>query len=117
MALNLGSGSVSVWLGDAFASLYLGSSRVPTVPGPPTITAATYSESPPSTNVSFSAPANGGGASIISYKFYFDGVQQSPDVITSVANFSGDDYRGQECRMSAVNAVGEGPLSDPVTVA
>ena len=119
MTLKLGTTDATLRMGDAGypTKAYLGDTLVAaTVPGAPTITSATYGITPPATNVAFSAPSDNGGSAVTGYKFYFDGVEQTPDVITSAAVFSGDDYTGAVVEVSAVNAVGEGPKSSPVTV-
>ena len=119
MAVKLGSGSITLRLGGATypTKAYLGDTLVAaTVPGAPTITSATYGAAPPATSVGFSAPADNGGSAITGYKFYFDGVLTEPTSITSSANFQSQDFTGAVAEVSAVNAVGEGPLSDPVTV-
>lgn len=116
MALKLGTTDVTLRMGNAAypTKAYLGDALVAaTVPGAPTITSATYGITPPATSVGFSAPADNGGSAITGYKFYFDGVEQTPDVITSAAVFSGDDYTDSVIEVSAVNAVGEGPKSEP----
>ena len=64
MAIKLGSGSITLRLGDATypTKAYLGDTLVAaTVPGAPTINYATYGITPPATSVGFSAPADNGG--------------------------------------------------------
>ena len=116
---RIGSVAAAPFVGDEFASLYVGATRVPTVPGKPTSVAG--SEDGGTTEVAYSYPANG-GSSITGYTFYFNGVELTPvtsteDVSEQFASafFSGD-FSGQSVRVSAVNAVGEGPKSDPATV-
>lgn len=83
----------------------------PTVPGAPTITSA-IAENP----IVWSAPADNGGSSITGYKFYANGVWDTVPYEASV-NASLDSYlAGTVVEVSAVNAVGEGPKSAPVTV-
>jgi hypothetical protein len=82
----------------------------PTVPGAPTITSAIDGNS-----ATWTAPANNGGSTITAYKFYIDGVY---DGYNSSATESVEPvFTGQVVEVSAVNAVGEGPKSAPVTVA
>jgi hypothetical protein len=120
MAIKLGSGSITLRLGDATypTKAYLGDTLVAaTVPGAPTITSAAYSSAGAgNTAIIYTAPSDNGGSAITGYKFYFDGVLTEPTSITSSANFQAQDFAGAVAEVSAVNAVGEGPLSDPVTV-
>jgi hypothetical protein len=116
---RIGSVAAAPFVGDEFASLYLGATRVPTVPGRPTNIAG--SEDGGATEVEFTYPTNG-GSSITGYKFYFNGVQRTP--VTSSEDISGQfasaffagDFTGESVRVSAVNAVGEGLRSEPATV-
>jgi hypothetical protein len=89
----------------------------PTVPGAPTIAQAYYDPSEGGTNVQWQAPTSDGGASITEYRVYFD---DEPDTDYSEANSTyyqfNNNYTGASVEVSAVNAVGEGPRSAPVTV-
>lgn len=82
----------------------------PTVPGAPTITSATNGNS-----AIWTAPTSDGGSAITAYKFYVNGVWDGydSDALASVDAVA----TGQVVEVSAVNAVGEGPKSAPVTVA
>jgi hypothetical protein len=89
----------------------------PTVPGAPTIAQAYYDPSEGGTNVQWQAPTSDGGASITEYRVYFEGNLYTPDTIVSSNYYRFSiDFSGDGVRVSAVNAVGEGPLSAPVTV-
>lgn len=81
----------------------------PTVPGAPTITFAANTNS-----VIWDAPASDGGSPITGYRVYVNGtlfeVTETTSTVESVST-------GQVVTVSAVNAVGEGPKSAPVTVA
>ena len=119
MGAKIGTGDVSFRLGSATpAAVYLGSEQVwsaVSVPGAPTITSAAFSSG--DTTVVVDAPVSDGGSSITGYKFYFDGLEATPDdVQTDVIYIFYADYSGQDAEVSAVNAVGEGAKSDPVTV-
>lgn len=120
MPLNLGSSAVTLYLGDQSVTGYLGSQIVTaTVPGAPTIVNATYSlVGGMDTNVvTFTAPESDGGSPITSYLFYFDGSQVAPDsVVDGVATFTGQSFSNQDAEVSAVNAAGEGPKSEPAVV-
>lgn len=82
-----------------------------TVPGAPTITFAEDGN-----YANWTAPASDGGSAITAYKFYVNGVWDG-------ANYGSEGFEsvdpvntGQVVEVSAVNAVGEGPKSAPVTV-
>ncbi len=119
MAAKLGSDDVSFRLGSTSpAAVYLGATQVwsaATVPGAPTITSAT--DAGGDTEVYYTAPADDGGSAITSYKFYLNGVDAT--VVFESAGFAllGGGGAGAVVEVSAVNAIGEGPKSDPVTVA
>lgn len=120
MAAKLGSTDVSFRLGVTTpAAVYLGSEQVwtaATVPGAPTITSAT--DAGGDTEVYYTAPVSDGGAAITSYKVYVDGVDATASIALSSPGFMlvGAGGLGAVIEVSAVNAVGEGPKSDPVTV-
>jgi hypothetical protein len=115
---RLGSVAAAPFVGDQFVSLYLGATRVPTVPGKPTIVFVdTYDGDIPGYPVSVTPPANSGGLGITAWKVFIDGVQQNPQgvgpgdpdvTIYIVAN----EESGQLIQVSAINAVGEGVRSD-----
>lgn len=83
-----------------------------TVPGAPTITTAGDD-----VFMEWTTPSNG-GSPLTSYKLYKNGVQVEPySPSTGWATASIDQYQaGSVMRVRAVNAVGDGPLSAPVTV-
>jgi hypothetical protein len=117
MAIKLGTSSVTLKLGTQSVTGYLGSAIVTaTVPGAPTINFA-GNDGFGGTIVQFFPPGSDGGSAITVYKVYFDGVEVSPDsVADDQASFSELSFAGQEAELSAVNAVGEGPKSNPFTV-
>ena len=117
MAIKLGSSAVTLKLGTQSVTGYLGDTIVTaTVPGAPTITSATYSSvGAGNTAIVYTAPSDNGGSAVTGYKFYFDGVLTEPTSITSSANFA-QDFTDSVIEVSAVNAVGEGPKSDPDVV-
>jgi len=93
------------------------STRSPTVPGAPTILEASYDGDPSQTYVQWSAPTSNGGAAITGYIVYFDDTPYTPaSVVSSTFYRFANNYPGSDARVSAVNAVGEGPKSAPVTV-
>jgi hypothetical protein len=123
MAVKLGTSNVTLKLGTQSVTGYLGSAIVTaTVPGAPTIVSAFYGEPanvPATTQVEITAPESDGGSAITGYLFYFDEVLVEPTGIDQAGRwlFADDVFRlGQELKVSAVNAVGEGPKSAPVTV-
>jgi len=89
------------------------SSFVPTVPSAPVITVARDVNF-----IQWSTPSDG-GSPLTSYKLYRNGVRVEPDDLNNPwTQFSSDTYAvGSVMQVRAVNAVGDGPLSDPVTVA
>ena len=82
------------------------------VPGKPTITFASSSQA-----ILWTTPATG-GSPLTSYKLYRNGVQVEPEYPSGPwAIDSSELYpAGSVMRVQAVNAIGDGPLSDPVTV-
>jgi hypothetical protein len=127
MSIFLGDTPVEIYFNGAAAGLpvqgvFLGGIQVfpagtaATVPGAPTNVRGFFEFG--NTEVSFDAPEDDGGSPITGYKFYFDGVERtpssSPDPNTSV--FSDQDYAGQDVEVSAVNAIGEGPKSEPAEI-
>jgi hypothetical protein len=80
----------------------------PTVPGAPTITVAQAGQS-----VQWTTPSDG-NSPLTGYRLYADGLLAEPAAWATIsANVYGT---GEVIRVSAVNAVGEGPKSAPVTV-
>ena len=108
---RIGSVASAPFVGDTFASLYLGAERVPTVPQTPAVTVAEWNGS--TTVVGFSSDANTGGSEIIGSRYYFDGVVQIPD--EDGDEFS-TDFTGATVRIAVYNAIGDSLLSDPVVV-
>jgi hypothetical protein len=131
MGIFLGDRPVSVFFNGASASLpvqgvFLGPVQVfptgagGTVPGAPTIREA-YVDVGDTLVLLNAAPADG-GSEITGYVVYIDGVSVAigfiglPTQDGSFVIVLLDDYEGQEVEVAAVNAIGEGPKSDPVTV-
>jgi len=116
MTLKLGTTDATLRLGSAAypTKAYLGDTLVAaTVPGAPAITSATYSSfGAGNTAIVYTAPSDNGGSAVTGYRFYFDGVLTEPTSITSSANFA-QDFTDSVIEVSAVNAVGEGPKSEP----
>jgi hypothetical protein len=109
--MRAGSVAAAPFVGDEFAAIYLGAERVPTIPGKRKNVTAAWDGFLTIVNwidlVDF--PELSGNL----YKFYFDGVEAVSD---NPGEFLSN-YAGQTLRMSAINSVGEGLLSDPVVVA
>jgi len=119
MAAKLGSTTASLYLGSTPVAAYLGAEQVysaATVPGAPTNVTGFFEFG--NTEVSFDAPEDDGGSPITGYKFYFDGVERTPSFSPDPNNrvFSNQDYAGQDVEVSAVNAIGEGPKSEPAEI-
>jgi hypothetical protein len=115
---RLGSVAAAPFRGDQFASLYLGATRVPTVPGPPTITSAVRDDG--TLSVTSPVPSDGGDA-ISNYRIYVDGellgtLDSNPGNPILLESVVAESLVGDTVRLSAINAIGEGPLSAPVIV-
>jgi hypothetical protein len=84
-------------------------SRIPqAVPGAPTITLAQIFES-----VQWTTPSNG-NSPLTGYRLYAGGLPIEDGAWTTIS--SNVYVEGEVVQVSAVNAVGEGPKSAPVTV-
>ena len=114
---RIGSVAAAAFRGDQFASLYLGATRVPTVPGPPRVNTAYDAY------IDATEPQNDGGSVITEWQAYVDGGSFPMDEPTFAGDGSWDITLGdllmvgQVVQLSAINAVGEGPRSSPFTVA
>jgi hypothetical protein len=114
MALKLGTTTASLYLGSTPVAAYLGAEQVysaATVPGKPTITSA---QDFGGVGLAYTAPADNGGSPITSYKIYLNGVLVSQ--VAGLGDLLNEGGVGDVVEVSAVNAIGEGPKSDPVTV-
>jgi len=116
---RIGSVAAAPFLGDQFVSLYVGAERVPTVPDKPVVTFAGVD---PGENLGIfdgesgaSAP-NNGGSDIAGYNLYANGVLtiSGNELLVSWPLDEVTVEIGDIIRVSAVNAIGEGPLSSPV---
>jgi len=87
-------------------------SFVPAVPSAPIITLAVDAEV-----IQWTTPSDGGSA-LTGYKLYNNGVPVEPEDPDNPWTTSSSQMYvvGSVMRVSAINAVGEGPLSDPKTV-
>lgn len=111
---RIGTIAAAPFLGSQFVSLYLGDERAPTVPGRPVV-----AEVIEFADIEFTPPADGGSA-ILGYNVYVaDNLANESDLVTEtspgitplIAGSPGDDVQ-----IAAVNAIGEGPKSDPVPI-
>jgi len=118
---RLGSVAAAPFVGDQFASLYLGETRVPTVPGkPPTLNVPDVGGG--NVVVQIGVP-NDGGSEITDYRVYVDsgfvesGTFEDPELLSErLLDVGGSLPPGASVTASAVNGIGEGPRSAPVTV-
>ena len=118
---RIGSVAAAPFRGDQFASLYLGATRVPTVPGSVVFYNSLFIDG--NQEVEFTGPANNGGSAVVSLVYRFNGSTITPNTISFsapvnryVARFTGTDLRGLQVSAAAVNVVGEGLFSAPGTV-
>jgi hypothetical protein len=87
------------------------------VPGAPTIAQAFWDAGDSGTNVTWQAPTSNGGAAITGYIVYFDDEPYTPTTVVNSTYYQfANNYTGSTVEVSAVNAVGEGPRSAPMTV-
>jgi len=121
--MRAGSVAAAPFLGDQFCSLYLGEERVPTVPGKPGIPSITSSGG--QVTFEFLTPESDGGSTITAYRFYVnddfvgevtEGIVPAGGILFGADESVAPCEPGDIGRVSAVNAVGEGPLSAPFTV-
>jgi len=92
--------------------------EVPTTwpPAPTVPEAPTFTQFSSQTFLSWTTP-NDGGSPLTQYRLYKNGVVQTNENEDAWYTESADTYNvGDVMRVSAVNAIGEGPLSAPVTV-
>jgi len=112
MAAKIGTGNVLFRVGSGSPSkVFLGSTAVQNVPGKPAVTFA-----PQGDDVQFTPPADG-GSPILYYAVYLNGsleVSDAQPVAPGALAPYGDE--GDELEIAAVNALGEGPKSEPVIV-
>jgi hypothetical protein len=127
--MRLGSVPAAPFVGDQFASLYVGATRVPTVPGRPSVTSASVFIDPDPAqgdelSAEWVAPDSDGGAELIGYRWYLGGTLVNDIEVPvfvldgSLGGLSGY-VVGDLFTISAYNSVGEGPqsLAFPITAA
>jgi hypothetical protein len=123
MAAKLGSTDVSFRLGAGeVAAVYLGSQEVwsaVSVPGkPPTLNLFLFSDA---TWIAQIGVPEDGGSQITDYRIYVNGILrdsntfEDPELI-SERQVDGSLFPGDSITASAVNAIGEGPQSDPFVI-
>jgi hypothetical protein len=108
--MRLGSVAAAPFVGDEFASLYLGTERVPTVPEKPTWDGTPPASGGDAFDEPFVAPVNDGGSEITGYNIYVDDellANEGVDSLVVTAIFATPGT--YEIAVAAVNAVGEGP--------
>jgi hypothetical protein len=118
---RIGSVPAAPFVGDQFVSLYLGATRVPTVPGRPVISLA--EDDSGDLDITLASAIADGGSAIADVRLYLVG-EGGTEFQYELASLSPTQFirdgsgiaGGDVIRVSAVNAVGEGPLSAPFTV-
>jgi len=125
MAIYLGSQAVTLYIGAVEVAspggAFLDGLQVfpagPTGPGAPTIISA-VSQGPGGGEIELTAPENG-GSTITGYNVYVVGTTDpvNEGVVADGGNIVSLDFEvGAEVQIAAVNAIGEGPKSDPELV-
>jgi hypothetical protein len=109
---RIGSVAAAPFVGDQFASLYLGEERVPTVPSKPVVSSV-VSSSNERAEAAYSF--NDGGLDATPTFFFDDEEENAATDDATSAIFDGA-FLGTTFRMSVTNAIGTSPLSDPVVV-
>jgi hypothetical protein len=100
--------SSAPFVGDQFVSLYLGATRVLTVPGPPTWDGTPAASGGSTFNHPFVPPANDGGAGTLGYRVLVNGsVEDEPAGPPAVVVFQEPGI--YEIAVLAENGVGESP--------
>jgi hypothetical protein len=108
--MRIGSALAAPFVGDQFVSLYVGATRVPTVPGRPE-----WDGTPPASGGEFEFALDTedtptGGSTITVFRIYLDGVflgtSEAFDGTVVVEPETPGTY---QIAVAAVNAVGEGP--------
>jgi hypothetical protein len=120
MAVKLGTTDIVFRSGSGTpAKVFKGSTPVQTLPGAPTLLSSEDSGGGV-TSVDLFPPEDRGGSPLTALKFYMDGVLQSTRPLLSgsipTTFLLAGSFAGQEAKVSAVNAIGEGPLSSGATV-
>jgi hypothetical protein len=117
MSIKLGNTTASLYLGSTPVAAYLGTEQVysaVSVPGAPT---GLEKQATDYESLTWTAPASDGGSPITGYIVYLDGVD-----VTASGDFSlpgpewvpNGSFSGS-WTVAAVNAVGTGPQSSPLT--
>jgi hypothetical protein len=105
---RIGSIAAAPFVGGEFVSLYLGATRVPTVPGRPAWDGGAADAGGTPFDEFIVAPANDGGSQVTGYNVYLSG--EFYNFIQTVNVEVDSQVPGPaEIAVAAVNAVGEGP--------
>jgi len=108
--MRAGSVAAAPFVGDQFASLYLGATRVPTVPGRPEWDGAPPASGGENFIHGLLAPPNDGGSEITGYNIYVAQDPPSPEGSNlDAVDVTFNDPGTYSIAVAAVNAVGEGP--------
>jgi hypothetical protein len=114
MAAKIGPGDILFRVGSGSPSkVFLGSAAVQDVPGKPVVTEVTEGG-----DIAFVAPVDG-GSPILGYNIYLNGslaVSNAEVFVEGNLDTPAGAEVGDNIEIAAVNAIGEGPKSDPVAV-
>jgi hypothetical protein len=114
--MRIGSVAAAPFVGSEFVSLYLGAERVPTVPGKPVIDPTSSGGEIIWGGVNDGGDGDEGTANVYVNGSLSQSIEDVPFGLGGAAVFDPPLSPGDVVRVSFVNAIGEGPLSDPFVI-
>ena len=124
MNINLGSSAALLRLGSGSPSkVFIGSVAVQNVPGKPAIQAAVFDLFAGISSIFINNPLSG-GSPLTGYRLFLNNEEFDLTQAVAVGGLSAPegfiqvsgDRRFQDAEVVAINAIGEGPKSDPATI-